>query len=138
MSKRTTFTWAIAALLLGASSLAAQADKVKETKPGLLKKAKITADQAIATAQAKLPKAKLDAGEIEEEGGKLIYSFDFKTAGKSGIDEVNVDAMTGKVVSVAHESPEDEAKEAKADKAKEAKADKAKEAKKASAKKPGK
>ena len=114
MLRRATFAYAIAALLFGAISLDAQADKVKETKPGLLKKAKITAGQAIATAQARLPKAKLDAGEIEEEDGKLIYSFDFKTAGKSGIDEVNVDAMTGKVLSVAHETPVDEAKEAKA------------------------
>ncbi|MFI5311362.1 MAG: PepSY domain-containing protein [Gemmatimonadales bacterium] len=121
MSRRGTFGLAIAALLLAAGSLAAQDVKVKETKPGLLKRAKITSEQAIATAKAKLPNAKLDAGEIEEEDGKLIYSFDFKTAGKTGVDEVNVDAMTGKIVSVAHETPEDEAKEAKADKDKAAK-----------------
>ena len=127
MSKRTSLAIVIAALLAAAPILVAQGVTVKETKPGLLKKAKVTAEQAIATAQAKLPKAKLDAGEIEEEDGKLIYSFDFKTAGKSGIDEVNVDAMTGKVLTVAHESPADEAKEAKADSAK---------AKKAPAKKP--
>ncbi|MCX5763544.1 MAG: PepSY domain-containing protein [Gemmatimonadetes bacterium] len=95
-----------------------QAVKVKEDKPGLLKKAKITAEAAIATAQAKFPKAKISEAEIEDEDGKLIYSFALKTEGKSGIDEVNVDAMTGKVLKTEHESPEDEAKEAKADKAK--------------------
>jgi hypothetical protein len=126
MSKRTTLAFAIATLLIAAGSLFAQAAKVKETKPGLLKKAKITADSAIKTAQAMLPKATLDAGEIEEEGGKLIFSFDFKTAGKTGIDEVNIDAMTGKLVGkISHESPADEAKEAKADSAKAAKAAKA-------------
>jgi uncharacterized membrane protein YkoI len=119
MSTRKILAFAIAALLLGVGSLAAQDVKVKENKPGQLKKAKVTAEQAIATAQAKLPNAKIDAAEIEEEGGKLIYSFDFKTAGKSGIDEVNIDAMTGKLVGkVTHESPADEAKEAKADSAK--------------------
>ena len=129
MTKHTVLAATIAALVLGASTLAAQDVKVKETKPGLFKKAKITSEQAITAAKALLPNAKLDAGEIEDEGGKLIYSFDFKTAGKTGIDEVNIDAMTGKLVGkISHESPEDEAKEAKADK------DKA--AKKAPAKKP--
>ncbi|HVT40496.1 MAG TPA: PepSY domain-containing protein [Gemmatimonadaceae bacterium] len=105
-----------------APALHAQAEKIKETKPGLLKKAKLTPDSAIAAAQAKLPKAKFDAGELEEEGGKLIYSLDFKTDGKTGIDEVNIDAMTGKLVGkINHESPADEAKEAKAEKEKAAK-----------------
>jgi uncharacterized membrane protein YkoI len=92
---------------------------VKEEKPGLLKQAKISSAAAIATAQAKLPNAKLSSAEIENEDGKLQYSFDFKTAGKSGIDEVNVDAMTGKIIGkVEHESPASEKKEAAADSAK--------------------
>ncbi|MGH7656418.1 MAG: PepSY domain-containing protein [Gemmatimonadaceae bacterium] len=105
-----------------AAPLAAQTVTVKEEKPGLLKKATVTKSAAIATAQAKLPKAKLASAEIEQEDGKLIYSFDFKTAGKSGIDEVNVDAMTGKLVGgVEHESPAAEKREAKADSSKAAK-----------------
>ncbi len=113
------------AIAVGAPALMAQGVKVAENKPGLLKKAKITVDSAIAVAKARLPKATMNAAEIEEENGKLIYSFDFKTAGKSGIDEVNVDAMTGKLVGkVEHESPSDEKKEA------------AQEAAKAPAKKP--
>ena len=101
---------ALAALLMGAASLPAQAPKIKESKPGLLMKAKISADSAIARAQAKLPKAKFAAGEISEKGGKLTYSFEFKTDGKSGIDEVSVDAMTGKVGKLGHESPDGEEK----------------------------
>jgi len=104
MSSRTILTVALAALIGSAGALTAQGVKVKEEKPGLLKKAKVTAEAAIATAQAILPAAKLSAAEIEEEDGKLIYSFEFRTAGKSGIDEVNVDAITGKQVGkVEHE-----------------------------------
>jgi hypothetical protein len=122
MSIRTRIAIAAIAIFAVAPAVHAQADKIKETKPGLMKKAKLTPDSAIAAAQAKLPKAKFDAGELEEEGGKLIYSLDFKTDGKTGIDEVNIDAMTGKLVGkINHESPADEAKEAKADKDKAAK-----------------
>lgn len=114
---------AVLAIIAAAPALAAQGITVKEDKPGQLKKAKITSEAAIATAQAKLPNAKLKAAEIESEGGKLIYSFDFETAGKTGIDEVNIDAMTGKLVGkVTHESPATEKKEAKEDSVKAAKA----------------
>ena len=122
MTKHTRVWMTLFALAAGAPVLMAQGVKVEENKPGLLKKAKITADSAIVIAKARLPKATINAAEIEEENGKLIYSFDFKTAGKTGIDEVNVDALTGKLVGkVQHESPKDEAKEAKADSAKKVK-----------------
>lgn len=89
--------------------------KVTEAAPGLLKRAKIASDAAIASAQAKVPTGKLDTAEIEEEDGKLIYSLVFKIAGKTGVEEVAVDAMNGKVLGVEHETPEDIAKEKKAD-----------------------
>ncbi|MEO8621224.1 MAG: hypothetical protein ABI625_09170 [bacterium] len=38
-----------------------------------------------------------------------------KVAGKSGIDEVNIDALSGKLVSHEHESPAAEKAEARAD-----------------------
>jgi uncharacterized membrane protein YkoI len=119
-----------------AAPAAEQAVKVKEDKPGLLKKAKITAEVATAAAQAKFPKGKITSAEIEEEDGRLIFSFDLKTPGKAGIDEVNVDAMTGKVLKTEHESPKDEAKEEKEDKAKEKGAKDAKAAAKPAVKKP--
>lgn len=104
---------ALFALATAASVSAAQGVKVTENKPGLLKRAKISGDSAAAIAKAKLPKATIRSAEIEEEDGKLIFSFDMKTAGKSGIDEVNVDALTGKMVGkVQHESAADEKKEA--------------------------
>jgi uncharacterized membrane protein YkoI len=41
--------------------------------------------------------------ELEEEDGRLIYSFEIKVAGKAGEDEVEVDARTGEVVKQEHE-----------------------------------
>ena len=110
-----------AGTMLLAAPLFAQNVKVKEEKPGLFKQAKITAEAATATALAKVPGGKIDGAELENENGKLIYSFDIKVKGKSGIEEVAVDAITGVVLSVEHETPANEAKEAKADKAKAAK-----------------
>ena len=113
--RRTAHTLPLAAFL-GTGILTAQGVTVKEEKPGLLKKAAVTAAAAIATAQAKLPNAKLSSAEIERENGRLIYSFDFKTAGRTGIDEVNVDAMTGKLVGgIEHENPAAERAEAAKD-----------------------
>ena len=127
MLKRLILSSLACAFLAGAP-LAAQAVTVKEATPGLLKKAKIASDVAIKTAQGKVPGATVASAELENEKGKLIYSFDMKTAGKDGIDEVNVDAMTGAVISVAHESSKDEAKEEAKDKAKAKAKDKAKAA----------
>lgn len=115
-------TLVLAAAAFSATNLAAQTVTVKEETPGLLKKATISATAATATALAKVPKGAIQAAEIENEDGKLIYSFDIKVAGKSGIEEVAVDAKTGLVLSVEHETPADEKKEAAADKAKAAKA----------------
>jgi hypothetical protein len=100
-------------LALPAGALAAPATKVrmKEERPGLLARARVEPQAAAATARAKLPNAREVSAEIEEENGRLIYTFDFKTKGKSGIDEVNVDATTGEVTAVEHESPSAEAKE---------------------------
>ena len=49
--------------------------------------------------------------ELEAERGCLIWSFDMRIAGKSGIQEIQVDAGTGNVLSVKHESARQEAAE---------------------------
>lgn len=72
---------------------------------------KLTLASAQAIAQAKVPGGKVKSHELENENGHLIYSFDFVVAGKSGIDEVNVDAMSGMVLATAHEAPKAERKE---------------------------
>lgn len=109
---------AVALSLFAAVPLLAQGVTVKEEKPGLMKRAKVSAEVATAAALARVPGGKVEKAELEEEKGKLIYSFDIKLAGKAGIEEVAVDAVSGKVLSVEHESPADEAKEKAADAAK--------------------
>ncbi|HEX3928050.1 MAG TPA: PepSY domain-containing protein [Gemmatimonadales bacterium] len=75
-----------------------------ESQAMLAREAKVTLDSATAVAKKAVPGATVQSHELEREGGKLIYSFEMKTAGKRGIDEVNVDAMTGATVGkVEHE-----------------------------------
>ena len=87
-----------------------------ETQAQLQKEAKVSLADAEATALKAVPGGTVASHELERENGKLIYSFDMKIAGKSGIDEVAVDALTGAMLSKSHESPADEAREAAADK----------------------
>lgn len=104
------------ALMLAATPVVfAQGSYKKELPEALLKKAKVTEDAAAKTALARVPKGAIESVELEEEGGKLIYSYDIKTAGKSGVDEVQVSAITGKITSVAHETAAQAAKEDAAD-----------------------
>jgi hypothetical protein len=76
---------------------------------------KIKEADARATALARVPNSTVKAEELEREGERWIYSYDLTVPGKSGIEEVNVDANTGKVVAVEHEGPRAEAKEKAAD-----------------------
>jgi len=115
---------AIAAITFAASSATAQATPKHETPAQLRAQAKVSQKAARATALAQVPGGTVKAGELEREGGKLLYSFDIATKGKTGIDEVQVDAITGAVLSNKHETPAMEKAEAKAD-AKAAKAAKA-------------
>jgi uncharacterized membrane protein YkoI len=63
------------------------------------------------TALERVPGGEITAAELEEEDGRLFYSFDIKVPGKEGIEEVHVDARTGAVISVEHESEGGEAAE---------------------------
>lgn len=122
MQKISLATLALVALAASAGAQAPPkgaahpaAHKKVETQAELQKEAKMTMADARALAQKTVPNGKIASGEIEREGGKLIYSFDMKVPGKSGIDEVNIDAMTSTLVSNQHETPKDEKAEAKAD-----------------------
>jgi hypothetical protein len=59
---------------------------------------------------------KIKSSELEKENGKWVYSFDIRNA-KGTITEVQVDAYTGKVVSVEEEDAQKEAAEKQAEKA---------------------
>jgi len=82
-----------------------------ESQAALRKEAKISMKKARSIALKKAP-GKVSSAELERENGKLIYSFDIKTASK-GVTEVNVDAITGDVINVHKESAAKEAAEKK-------------------------
>jgi hypothetical protein len=84
--------------------------------------AKVSEDSARTVALGQVPNGVIQSGEIEREHGKLIYSFDLKVAGQSGIEEVNVDALTGAVVAHERETPKAEQAEAKQEAAEKKKA----------------
>jgi len=73
--------------------------------------AKISKAEAQKIALGRVPGGTVKEGEIEKEKGKLIWSFDIATTNRTDITEVNVDALTGQVVSVEKETPKEEAKE---------------------------
>ncbi len=125
---KSQFLMVVVAAALIAPSMHAQAKKEtgpkvkvekavpKETEAQLKAAAKVSEADAAKTALAKVPGSTVKSSELEREDGKLIYSFDLATKGKSGIDEVHVDAITGAIVGkVEHENAKAEAKEAKAE-----------------------
>lgn len=113
---RTSLALLVAAVtVVSAGPAFAQGTYKKEIPEALAKKAKITEEAAAKVAMARVPTGAIQTVELEEENGKLIYSYDIKIAGKSGIEEVGVSAITGKIVAFEHETPADEKKEAAAD-----------------------
>jgi uncharacterized membrane protein YkoI len=82
----------------------------------LTKQAKITKAHAEQIALAKVPHGSVKSAEIENEKGRLVWSFDIARPGTRDITEILVDAKTGKIISTQAESPRDQAKEAAADK----------------------
>jgi uncharacterized membrane protein YkoI len=110
-----------AVLIAGVARAAAVNADCKEEKPGLAAKARVSCSEARKTALARVGSSEVKDAELEEEGGKLVYSFDLAVRGKMGIEEVQVDAVSGKIVSVHHEDAKAEAAEKEADKAKQKK-----------------
>ena len=104
MYKKITAVLAFATIL---SAAAFAGTTAKDTK----QQPKITMEQARATALKKTP-GKVTSEELENEKGRLIYSFDIATS-KTDVTEVNVDAMTGKIVAVQRENAAKEAAEKK-------------------------
>ncbi len=108
-------SFATAAMLLGLLAapalLAAQQAMpvIKEEKAGLKAQATLPADSAVAIATRAAPAgATITSAELEQEHGRLIYSFDFKAPGQSAPHEVEIDAKSGAVISSTPESEADE------------------------------
>jgi uncharacterized membrane protein YkoI len=104
---------ATALLAVSASSVLAKSGQQgkKESLAALASQAKITKEQAQATALKRRP-GKVEDGELEREHGRLVYSFDIRNA-RGTIDEVQVSAITGRVVRIEHENARQEAAEKK-------------------------
>src|SRR6516164_11104964 len=100
-----TLPMIVGSLLLATASFAADDSK-------LVAEANIKETEARATALAQVKNGTVRTEELEREHGHLIYSYDIAVPGKPGIDEVNVDAMTGKVIARTHEGDKAERKEA--------------------------
>jgi len=122
----TRFAIPVAGALLAGSALmgplAAQQQQEPQYKrdlpAALMKEAKVPETEAAKTALSTVQNGQIQAVELENENGRLIYSYELKVPGKSGIEEVNVNAKTGAVVNTEHESPASERGEAKQEKAK--------------------
>jgi uncharacterized membrane protein YkoI len=63
-------------------------------------------------ALAVVPRGRIRSAELEREHGRLIYSFDIQVPGRAGVEEVQISALTGRLISRRHESPAAERREA--------------------------
>jgi uncharacterized membrane protein YkoI len=84
---------AAAAMLLAVQPLAA--------KP----QPRISMQAARARALQIVPHGRIRSAELETEHGLLIYSFDIVVPGRAGVEEVQIGALDGRLVSSKHESP---------------------------------
>ena len=115
---KKTFVSAIfisAILAAGSLAMAASASPARRgqeeanNEAKLQRLAKISKERAQEVALKRAP-GTVESAELEREHGKLVYSFDIRNA-KGTIDEVQVSAITGKVVRVEHENKQQEADE---------------------------
>jgi uncharacterized membrane protein YkoI len=97
--------------ILGVALIVVGVTACASSQAKLMKEAKVSRADAEKTALLKVPKGTVKEGELEKEDGKLIWSLDITTPDSKDIIEVAVDAITGTVVSVEHETAADEAKE---------------------------
>jgi len=66
---------------------------------------KISQDAARSAALAKVPHGTVAATDLKTEHGVLVYIFDISVPGEEGLEEVQISAADGSVVSVQHLGP---------------------------------
>jgi uncharacterized membrane protein YkoI len=101
MKNKIIISGMLAAALIALGVTGCETEKQEQAK--LQAQAKISREQAQQTALAKVPGSTVKEGELEKEKGRLIWSFDLATPDSKDITEVNVDAITGGVVSMGKE-----------------------------------
>lgn len=77
-----------------------KSEKHEQKQAALAAEAKISKEDAEKTALIRLPNGTIKEAELEHENGKLQWSFDVAVPDSKDIMEVNVDAITGEVISV--------------------------------------
>ena len=112
--KRFLLLTTITAAVLTASLFATAAPRARQGREAqeqekLAREAKITKEQAQAAALKRAP-GNVESAELEREHKRLVWSFDIRNS-KGTITEVQVSAITGRVVRVEHENKKKEAAE---------------------------
>ena len=112
--KRLLLLTAITAAALTASAFTTAAPRARQEgeaqeQQKLAREAKITKEQAQAVALKRAP-GNVESAELEREHKRLVWSFDIRNS-KGTITEVQVSAITGRVVRVEHENKKKEAAE---------------------------
>jgi len=106
---------ALSAAMVSATGMPCSIHPTKGTPsrevPGLAKVTRAQAEHAALSSIGAPAGAVVREGGLEVERGCLVYSFDIGLPGKSGIEEVMVDAGTGTTLSHTHETPRQEASE---------------------------
>lgn len=91
--------------LIGSVALACMLMGCASSSTNLQVQAKVSRAEAEKLALAKVPGGSIKEGGLEKEHGKLIWSFDIATPGTKDVTEVQIDAVTGELVSIAKETP---------------------------------
>lgn len=93
----------VTALAFVGATAAAQEPAYKRDIPDdLAKRAKIDEPTAAVRAHKRLPKGHIDAVVLQNEKGRPVYLYTVRTDGKSGLDEVRINGLTGGVIAVHH------------------------------------
>ncbi len=75
---------------------------ISEAAPGLLARAQISGDRALAIARTEVPNGRVVEAELEDEDGQFVYDVHVRVDDGAEF-EVLIDAMTGVVVAVETE-----------------------------------
>ena len=85
------------------------------TQAELEKTVKVSKDSAQVIALAKVSNGTVASSELEHEHGTTVWSFDISQPNKTGVEEVLVSAISGKLIWMGHESAAHERAEQRAD-----------------------
>jgi uncharacterized membrane protein YkoI len=105
MKENVFLPWLAGALLISCMVGCTQSQSSLEAK------AKIGRADAEKLALARVPGGTITEGELEEEGGRVVWSFDIASPGTTDLKELWVDAETGVILKTETETADQEAKE---------------------------